>query len=57
MKLLNALAIATMAIMTAGTALAGINTDGAPLQLPEPGTLALLAGGVATALLIRRRKK
>jgi len=57
MKLLNALAIATMAIMTAGTALAGTPTDNAALQLPEPGTLALLAGGVATALWIRRKRK
>jgi len=57
MNFLTALATATVTLMTAGTALAGIGTDGAPIQLPEPGTLALLAGGVATALLIRRRKR
>ena len=57
MNLLTALATATMTLMTAGTALAGIGTDGAPSQLPEPGTLALLAGGVAAALWIRHKKK
>jgi len=54
MKVLNVLAIATTAVLSAaGPAFA----DTSSVQLPEPGTLALLAGGVATALLIRHRKK
>jgi len=54
MKLLNVLAIAAIALIATSTAFAG---PGVPTQLPEPGTLALLAGGVATALLIRRKRK
>jgi len=53
MKILNVLAIATIAVLATGPAFA----DATAVALPEPGTLALLAGGVATALLIRRRKK
>jgi len=58
MKILNVLVIATMAVLVAGSTFAG--TPGGSdnvTQLPEPGTLALLAGGVATALLIRRKKR
>jgi hypothetical protein len=51
MKLFNVLAIATIAVLTAGPAFAQA------VPVPEPGTLALLAGGVAATLLIRRRKK
>jgi len=57
MKILNILALATMALLNVGAASSAVAGDASTIQLPEPGTLALLAGGVATALLIRRRKK
>jgi len=39
-----------------GAALAG-NITAPPTQAPEPGTLAVLAGGVATAIYLRRRNR
>jgi|KBSSwiStaDraftv2_1062776.scaffolds.fasta_scaffold2409112_1 hypothetical protein len=54
MKVLNVLAIATTAVLAAA---GPVFADASSVQLPEPGTLALLVGGVATALLIRHRKK
>ena len=57
MKLFNILALATLALVSAGSASSAGAVDASTIQLPEPGTLALLAGGVATALLIRRKKR
>jgi len=57
MKLFNILALATLALVSAGPASSALAGDASTIQLPEPGTLALLAGGVATALLIRRKKR
>ena len=37
-----------------GTALAG---DPLPIPAPEPATLAILAGGVATAIYLRHRNR
>ena len=51
MNILDVLALAAVSILTASPAFA------ANVSLPEPGTMGLLAGGVATALWIRRRNR
>ena len=55
MRLLSIVSLAILALTTtAGTALAGRPTQ----ELPEPGTLGLLAAGaVGVAYLVRKRRK
>ena len=54
MKAASFVAIAAMAVSIVTPAFAQISS---PIAVPEPSTLTIMAGGMAAALLLRRKKK